>query len=139
MQVIVEHCMLGDSSCTLLQQESRGETPGFHGVQYCMGELTGPWLVCDLTHGVRFQLYAGDENLMATAMDYKKALDLLLYIDQVCVCVCICVCVCVCVCASVCLCVRTCMCVCVTLCLCVCAFLLSRVTLFLSLFSLISR
>ena len=33
-----------------------------------------------------FQLYAGDENLMATEMDYKKALDLLLYIDQVCVC-----------------------------------------------------
>ena len=32
-----------------------------------------------------FQLYAGDENLMATEMDYKKALDLLLYIDQVCV------------------------------------------------------
>ena len=32
------------------------------------------------------QLYAGDENLMATEMDYKKALDLLLYIDQVCVC-----------------------------------------------------
>ncbi|KAK7104815.1 nuclear pore complex protein Nup133-like [Littorina saxatilis] len=28
------------------------------------------------------RLYAGDENLMATEVDYKKALDLLLYIDQ---------------------------------------------------------
>ena len=60
-----------------------------------------------------FQLYAGDENLMATEVDYKKALDLLLYIDRVCERLHVCVCMHACVHAFVLVCACVCMCVCV--------------------------